>query len=103
MQDTEPAVDVILDAGRAGCADLLLLVVKEMQAMQPGQVLHVFTYDPGAHEDLPAWCRMTQNTLLHQIIVSGTNHPSHFYIRKKGTTPHEQTAGKPEFRCGESG
>ncbi|MCA9870313.1 MAG: sulfurtransferase TusA family protein [Anaerolineae bacterium] len=34
--------------------------------MQPGQTLEVRATDPSVAVDLPAWCRMTGNTLLRQ-------------------------------------
>jgi tRNA 2-thiouridine synthesizing protein A len=33
--------------------------------MRPGEVIRVHATDSGAPQDLPAWCRMTGETLLH--------------------------------------
>jgi tRNA 2-thiouridine synthesizing protein A len=48
-----------------------------MAAMAPGHVLHLVARDPGAPADIPAWCRMTGNTLLRD------EHP--VYYIKRGT------------------
>ncbi len=67
------------DAGDMGCGDLVLELRLKLRAMAPGQVLRVRATDPGAPEDLPAWCGMTGHTLLE------SKHP--FYrIRRKQET-----------------
>jgi tRNA 2-thiouridine synthesizing protein A len=77
-----PHSDLTLDAGKTACGDLVLLIVREMCLMTHGQVLHIVGYDRGALEDIPAWCRMTGNTLIHQDIATDASQPSHFYIQK---------------------
>ena len=51
------------DAGDMGCGDLVLMLRQKLRAM-PGQTLRVVATDPGAPADLPAFCRMTGDTLL---------------------------------------
>lgn len=89
--DTPPEANIVadasLDAGEGGCADLLLLIVKAMRDLQAGQVLHVVAYDPGAVEDIPAWCRMTAHTLLKHIPAQGASQAAHFYIQKRRDDP----------------
>ncbi|HMA34133.1 MAG TPA: sulfurtransferase TusA family protein [Chloroflexia bacterium] len=72
-----PPVDATVDGGPLGCGELLVLLHQQMRTLQPGQVLEVVTYDPGAHEDLPAWCRLVGHTLLAE-------QDKRFYIRKGG-------------------
>ena len=74
------AADITVDGGPLGCGELLVLLYQQMRALQPGQVLEVVTYDPGAREDLPAWCRMVGHTLLAE-------RAQHFFIRKGGRPP----------------
>jgi tRNA 2-thiouridine synthesizing protein A len=74
-----PAPDLVLDAGEASCGELLILVVRAMKTLAPGQVLEVVGYDTGALEDLPAWCRLTRNPLLGME----RSRPAHFFIRKR--------------------
>jgi tRNA 2-thiouridine synthesizing protein A len=55
--------DAEWNAGDLGCGTLVLDLRKRLRAM-PGRVLKVIAFDLGAPEDLPAWCRLTQNELL---------------------------------------
>ena len=72
--------DVILDAGKSGCGELVMLVFQTMKTLAAGQVLEVRAYDLVAYVDLAAWCRMTGNPLVeHDISVK----PQRFFIRKK--------------------
>lgn len=52
------------DAGEMGCGELVLELRKRLQAMAPGRVLKVVARDPGAPQDLPAWCAMTGHRLV---------------------------------------
>ena len=82
MLNAPPSATETLDAGVTRCGDLVLLIAQFMKGLLPGSVLHVVGYDRGAAQDIPAWCRMTRNTLLHQDVPGDPNQPSHFYIRK---------------------
>ena len=84
MLPLPPEADATLDAGVTACGDLIQLIIRQIKTLHPQQVLHVVGYDPGAAQDVPAWCRMTQNTLLYQSISETASQPSHFYIQKKG-------------------
>ena len=64
------------DAGDQGCGDLVLELRLELRAMRPGEVLELLARDPGAPEDIPAWCRMTGHTLLSAA-------PPRFLIQRK--------------------
>jgi len=74
--DTESAHDAEWDAGEMGCGDLVLELRARLRSMKAGQVLKVSAKDPGAAEDLPAWCRMTGHTLVT------SRHPAYFIKRK---------------------
>lgn len=50
------------DAGAMGCGELLIALRKRLAAM-PGRTLKVTATDPGAVEDIPAWCRITGHAL----------------------------------------
>ena len=58
------AEDDAWDAGEMGCGDLVLRLRKRLRAM-PGKTLKVTATDGGAPADLPAFCRMTGDTLVH--------------------------------------
>jgi tRNA 2-thiouridine synthesizing protein A len=47
-----------------GCGDLVLELRQRLRALAPGQVLEVRATDPGAPEDIPAWCGLTGNRLV---------------------------------------
>jgi tRNA 2-thiouridine synthesizing protein A len=60
-----PRFDAEWDAGDLGCGDLVLELRFRFQSMKGGQVLRLTARDPGAPEDLPAWCALTGHALLH--------------------------------------
>jgi tRNA 2-thiouridine synthesizing protein A len=69
--------DAEWDAGDLGCGELVLDLRKRLRAM-PGRVLKLRALDPGAPEDLPAWCRLTHNELIRHDPDTG-----HFWIRSR--------------------
>ena len=74
--DGHPNCDAEWDAGDIGCGDLVLELRMRLRSVEPGQTLKVIARDPGAAEDLPAWCRLTGHTL----VASG--HPAYWIKRK---------------------
>jgi tRNA 2-thiouridine synthesizing protein A len=76
LSDSGASFDVEWDAGDMGCGDLVLELRTRLQSVNPGQILRVLATDSGAEEDLPAWCRMTGNTLVT------ANHPVYLIKRK---------------------
>jgi tRNA 2-thiouridine synthesizing protein A len=64
------------DAGGIGCGDLVLELRIRLQPLKPGHVLKLTATDSGAPVDLPAWCRMTGNTLI------AFHHPVYLIQRK---------------------
>lgn len=68
--------DAEWDAGDMGCGELVIELSLRVRAMAPRAVLHLVARDPGALEDLPAWCGLTGHTLLAH------EHP-HYFIRRK--------------------
>ena len=71
--------DVQLDAGEAGCSELIMLIFQTMKPMAPGEILEVLAYDQIADIDISAWCRMTGNVLVSR---NREKCPQHFFIRK---------------------
>jgi len=72
------AHDAEWDAGNVACGDLLVQLRLRMQDMPGGHVLRLVALDPGAREDLPAWCRLTGHALL------AADHPVYLIRRKEG-------------------
>ncbi len=56
--------DVSTDLGDLGCGDLVLALAQAMQPLRAGQILQVRALDPGAREDIPAWCNMRGHALI---------------------------------------
>lgn len=71
-----PRADAEWNAGDMACGDLVLELRVRMQAMEPGKVLKLVARDPGAPQDLPAWCRLTGHSLLQ------AEHPA-YWIRRR--------------------
>jgi tRNA 2-thiouridine synthesizing protein A len=68
--------DAEWDAGDMGCGELVLELRFRVRALSPGQVFRLVARDPGAREDLPAWCRLTG----HGLVLA--EHPV-YWIRRK--------------------
>jgi tRNA 2-thiouridine synthesizing protein A len=64
------------DAGDLGCGDLVLELRARMHGLDAGESLELFARDPGAREDLPAWCRLTG----HELVDA---RPPRFVIRRR--------------------
>jgi tRNA 2-thiouridine synthesizing protein A len=73
----DPSVDEVWDAGPMGCGDLVLELRLRLRAMKAHQILRLTATDPGAREDIPAWCRLTGHTLL------SAKHPQYWIERKE--------------------
>ncbi len=78
-QTAEPHFDEEWDAADLACGDLVVRLRFRLRSMQRGQVIRVRALDPGAPVDLPAWCRLTGETLLHTDPLSKL-----YYIRREG-------------------
>ncbi len=64
------------DAGGMGCGDLVLELRLRLGRLAPGGELRVTARDPGAPEDIPAWCRLTGHALVEM-------NPPLYRIRRK--------------------
>lgn len=76
---TEYKPDVHYDAGPTGCGELIMNVFFMVKKMKTGQILEVVSYDPGAREDIPSWCRLQGHTLLMR---QDEGYISHYFIQK---------------------
>lgn len=75
-EDGPPTADERWDAGSMGCGELVLALRVRLGELAPRTVLEVRAEDPGAREDLPAWCRMTGHALI------AAEHPR-YWIRRR--------------------
>lgn len=56
---------VTFDGGTLDCGNgLLLLIRKHIDPLRDGQLLEIRSREPSVAEDLPSWCRLTQNELV---------------------------------------
>jgi tRNA 2-thiouridine synthesizing protein A len=69
-------LDDAWDAGDMGCGELVFLLAQRMRALGPGKLLTLTATDLGAPHDIPAWCRLTGNTLV-------AANPPRYLIRSK--------------------
>lgn len=54
------------DGGDLDCGNgLLLLIRQHIDPLEPGQLLEIISQEASVEEDLPSWCRLTGNDLVH--------------------------------------
>lgn len=77
--ETNLKADAFRDTEEMGCGSLMIALMKAMRPLQPGQILQLRACDPGAPEDIPAWCNLTG----HQLLAGqqGVDR-AHYFIRK---------------------
>ena len=73
---TEPPIVAEWNAGEMGCGELLVELFMRLNPIVPGGHFRLTALDPGAVEDIPAWCRMTG----HRLVLAA--HPV-YVIRRK--------------------
>jgi len=75
---TSMSRDLTWDAGDMGCGELIIkLKLTLRDEVGEDGVLTLIATDPGAREDIPAWCRMTGNILVQ------ADHPRYVIQPKK--------------------
>jgi tRNA 2-thiouridine synthesizing protein A len=60
-----------------GCGELVMELRFRMAPLRPGDVLLLTALDPGAVEDIPAWCRLTRHRLAR------AEHPRYWIVRRE--------------------
>jgi tRNA 2-thiouridine synthesizing protein A len=82
-----PQADAMLEmlgtAGAPGatCAVLTPAIKSKLRELAGGQVLEVRVDDPGAHEDIAAWCRLAGHQLL--AVVDEMPKCTRYFLSKK--------------------
>lgn len=74
------APDQELDATGLNCPLPILRAKKTLNAMAPGQVLHIMATDPGSVRDFDAFAKQTGNALIESREEGGKFH----FLLKKG-------------------
>ncbi|MBC7852176.1 MAG: sulfurtransferase TusA family protein [Pirellulaceae bacterium] len=87
------APHAVLDGGDLDCGSgLLLLIRKQIDPLNPGQILEIRSTEQSVEEDLPAWCRMTGNDLLS---ASKDGRQLRFLVSKGPTIVIVDSVGTP--------
>ena len=81
----------LLDATGLSCPLPVLKARKALREMARGQTLEVLTTDPGALEDMPAFCQSAGHELLDSSQVEGNIH--RFVIKNGGVPSSSEEAG----------
>ncbi len=91
VAEPELQADGVCDGGDLDCGSGLLLIIRAaINKLQDGQVLEIRSTDIGVKEDLPAWCRMTENEYLGSRPGQNTRQ----YLVRRGML-HD--AGEPDW------
>lgn len=70
-----------LDAPGHACINLTPLIKQAMTSLKAEEILKVSNDDPASRIGVPAWCRLTGNTLVE--IKELDTAQTEFYIQKK--------------------
>lgn len=71
------------DAPGATCAVLTPSIKAGLRELEGGQVLEVRVDDPGAREDIAAWCRLSGHELL-AVVDEMPKYTRYFLSKKRG-------------------
>ena len=71
----------ILEASGHACINLTPMIKQAMTSLDAGEILKVFSDDPASRIGVPAWCRLTGNTLVELKELDTVQ--TEFYIKKK--------------------
>lgn len=85
--------DVSFDGGDLDCGNgLLLLIRRHIDPLEPGQLLEIVSVEASVEEDLPSWCRLTGNELVHLLRV---DRQRRFLVSKGAFRPPAAAAPAP--------
>lgn len=73
--------DKSLDAPGHACINLTPLIKQAMTSLQPEEILKVSNDDTASRLGVPAWCRLTGNTLIEVKELDAIQ--TEYYIKKK--------------------
>lgn len=78
------------DGGHLDCGNGLLLMIRQhIDPLEPGQLLEILSRDSTVEVDLPSWCRLTKNDLVHWYVEDGEEKIWRFLVSKGPFTPPE--------------
>ena len=84
LNTTTPHFDVEIDTSGLNCPLPLLRTKRALSKMKAGEILRVIATDIGAFIDIPVYCSISQNILIHTtetednliFIIKKNGHPS---------------------------
>jgi TusA-related sulfurtransferase len=79
--DSLPHADKVLDAYGQTCVMLEPLIKKHIRGMSSGQILEVRADDATARIGVPAWCRLSGNTLV--AMIRDEDGRTRFFVKRK--------------------
>lgn len=71
---------VLLDARRLLCPMPVIRVQDRVKTLKPGTLLEAVCTDPGALNDIPAWCRING----HKLLETRTEGDEYFVVIEVG-------------------
>ena len=71
---------VIVDARRLLCPMPVIRVQDRVNELEPGTVVEAVCTDPGALNDIPAWCRING----HKVLETRTEDDEYFVVIEVG-------------------
>ncbi|MBU0988459.1 MAG: sulfurtransferase TusA family protein [Proteobacteria bacterium] len=72
--------DIVLDTRGLSCPMPILRVKKELKSMKPGQIVEVWSTDPGSKKDMPDFAKKQGEEFLGYMDEAGYTR----YLIKKG-------------------
>ncbi|MES9869186.1 MAG: sulfurtransferase TusA family protein [Sedimenticola sp.] len=72
---------VVLDARRLLCPMPVIRAQDRVNELEPGTVLEVVCTDPGALNDIPAWCRING----HKVVETRTEDDEYIVVIEVGS------------------
>ena len=69
------------DARAMACPGPLLEAKKSIGTVKVGEVLEIWSGDPGTKKDMPTWCQKVGHEFLGAIAADGSRNESHFTNR----------------------
>jgi TusA-related sulfurtransferase len=86
--ETEITAAAVCDGGNLDCGSGLLLIIRRaMDNVPTGEVLEIRSTEISVSEDLPSWCRLTENPFLGWTAAT---HYNRFFVRRGATTTDTQ-------------
>lgn len=73
------------DGGHLDCGNgLLLLIRQNIDPLAPGELLEIVSRDSTVEVDLPSWCRLTKNQLVHMFVDDTDSEKKWRFLVSKG-------------------